>query len=227
MPVLPDLPAAETAIVEMTNAFRAEQKLAPVRQNPKLTAAARDYARKLSGYASLSHTADGSTPSDRIAAAGYRYCQMAENLASILDTRGFTAGEYAQRAVEGWQDSPGHRKNMLLPYVTETGVGVARASPTEPKYIAVQLFARPEAAQYKFKVANQAQRPVAYSFNGDDNTVSPHEIVTHTACLPGAVAFETGSGPSASSRYEARDGQVYTLKPAGSGIAVEVSSKPR
>jgi hypothetical protein len=127
MPVLPDLPAAEAAIVEMTNAFRAEHRLSPVRQNPQLAAAARAYARKLTGYEGLSHTADGTTPAQRIRGAGYRYCQVGENLASILDTRGFTADEYAKRAVEGWENSPGHRKNMLLPFVTETGVAVVRA----------------------------------------------------------------------------------------------------
>ena len=91
----------------------------------------------------LSHTADGTTPAQRIASAGYRYCQVGENLASILDTRGFTADEYARRAVQGWENSPGHRHNMLLEHVTETGVGVVRSSPSVPKYIAVQLFARP------------------------------------------------------------------------------------
>ena len=130
MPITPDIAAAEAAIVEMTNAFRAEQKLLPVRHNPKLAAAARAYARKLAAYEHLSHTADGTTPSARVAAAGYRYCQVGENLASIFDTRGFDADDYAERAVEGWEESPGHRKNMMLPYVTEIGVAVARASAT-------------------------------------------------------------------------------------------------
>lgn len=221
MPTLPDLPAAEAAIVEMTNAFRAEQKRPPVRQNPQLAAAARAYAKKLTGYEALSHTADGTTPSDRIASAGYRYCQVGENLAMLLDTRGFTAAEYARRAVKGWEDSPGHRANMLLPFVTETGVGIARASPTEPKYIAVQLFARPEAAKYSFKVTNAAGKAVSYTYAGKANSVSPRETVTHTACLPGSITFAIGGS------YEAADGQVYTLKPTASGIAVEVTRKPR
>lgn len=227
MPVLPDIPAAEAAIVEMTNAFRAQNRLAPVRQDPKLAAAARAYARKLAGAPALSHTADGTTPAERIASAGYRYCQVGENLAAILDTRGFTAAEYARRAVEGWEDSPGHRKNMLLPFVTETGVAVTRASPTEPNYIAVQLFARPETAKYSFKVTNTAPRAVAYTFNGEGNSVAPREIVTHTACLPGTITFATGSNADASSRYEAGDGQVYAIKSTPAGIAVEVSRKPR
>ncbi len=226
MPVLPDLPAAEAAIIEMTNAFRAENKLAPVRQNPKLVAAARAYAKKLAGYAALSHTADGTTPAQRIAAAGYRYCQVGENLATILDTRGFTADEYARRAVQGWEDSPGHRKNMLLPHVTETGVGVVRSSPSVPKYIAVQLFARPEAAKYSFKVTNGAQKAVAYTFNGKDNSVAPREIITHTACLPGSISFAGARSGGAAASYEARNGQVYSITSTASGIAVAVAPAP-
>ena len=225
MPALSDIPAAETAIVQMTNAFRAENGLEPVRRNVQLEAAARHYAEKLASYRSLSHTADGTTPAQRIATAGYGHCQVGENLASLLDTRGFTPDEYAHRAVTGWENSPGHRKNMLLPYVTETGVAIARASPNEPKYIAVQLFARPEAAKYRFSVANEATRVVSYSFNGEDNTVSPREIITHTACLPGMLTFETGREAGATGRYETRDGQVYTLKPADGGVSVEVGSK--
>jgi hypothetical protein len=222
MPVLPDLPAAEIAIIEMTNAFRADQKLAPVKQNPQLTNAARAYARKLASYEGLSHTADGTTPAQRIKSAGYQYCQVGENLASILDTRGFTAKEYASRAVKGWEQSPGHRKNMMLPFVTETGVGVVRSSPNEPKYIAVQLFARPEATKYSFKVRNEAPKAVAYQFNGETNTVSPREIITHTACLPGMLEFDTSAKPKIGGQYETRGGQVYTLKPSPAGVIVQV-----
>jgi len=225
MPALSDIPAAETAIVRMTNAFRAGNGLAPVRPNVQLEAAARRYAEKLAASPSLSHTADGTTPAQRIAAAGYSYCEFGENLASILDTRGFTPDEYAKRAVTGWENSPGHRKNMLLPYVTETGVAIARASPNEPKYIAVQLFARPEAAKYRFTVVNEAARVVSYSFNGENNTVSPREIITHTACVPGTLAFGTATKPGPAGRYETRDGQVFTLKPSAGGVSVEVGSR--
>ena len=43
--------------------------------------------RSSARYAALSHTADGTTPSERVARAGYRYCQVGENLASIFDTQ--------------------------------------------------------------------------------------------------------------------------------------------
>ena len=223
MPITPDIPAAEAAIVAMTNAFRADQKLAPVRQNPKLTAAARAYGTKLTRYQELSHTADGTTPSDRVASAGYSHCQVGENLASILDSDGFTAQDYAQRTVKGWESSPGHRKNMLLPFVTETGVAVVRAPTSDPKYIAVQLFARPESTKYSFKVMNTAGRAVSYTFDEEKNSVAPNEIVTHTVCLPGAITFATG-GKGVSARYETRGGQVFTLKPTSDGgVRVDVA----
>jgi hypothetical protein len=147
---------------------------------------------------------------------------VAENLASILDTRGFTSENYARRVVQGWEDSPGHRENMLQPFVTETGVAVMQASPVAPKYIAVQLFARPETMKYSFKVRNEAPRAVAYRFNAEENSVSPREIVTHTACTPGTIEFETGA--NAAARYQARGGTVYLLKSTGAGITVDISA---
>ena len=73
MPITPDIAAAEAAIVEMTNAFRAENRLPPVRSNPTLQAAARTYAKKLGKFDALSHTADGTSPAERVAKAGYRW----------------------------------------------------------------------------------------------------------------------------------------------------------
>jgi lipoprotein-anchoring transpeptidase ErfK/SrfK len=106
--------------------------------------------------------------------------------------------------------------------VTETGVGVVQTSPTKPQYIAVQLFARPEATKYSFKVRNEATATVSYTFNDETTKIAPREIVTHTLCLPGTIAFDAGG---AAAKYETRGGQVYTLKASGSGVKVDVSGK--
>ena len=66
----PDLPQVEIAIVEMTNAARKQHGLAEVVPEPKLTAAARGYARFLATSTKFSHTADGRHPSDRAEAVG-------------------------------------------------------------------------------------------------------------------------------------------------------------
>lgn len=221
-PTLPDIPKVETAIVEMTNAFRRENALAEVRPNAELAKAARDYAAYLARTGTFSHTADGRQPAARADRAGYRYCQIAENLALNLDSRGFETRALAGLAIEGWKNSPGHRRNMLAPHVVEIGVGVARAADKDPKFISVQLFGRPKTLAYSFKIANVSKDAVAYSFDGKSHTIEPRYAVTHSACQPGEIAFQLPAGkkaePTLASRYAARDGQVYTLKANPGGL---------
>src|SRR5262245_32262603 len=140
MPITADIPAAEMAIIEMTNAFRKKHKLAAVRTNPQLEAAARAYAEVLARGLDLSHTLEETTPATRAQEAGYDSCQIAENLAMASYTGGFSVSDCANRAMRGWESSPGHRHNLMLPHLTDIGVAVMRASPDEPRYIAVQLF---------------------------------------------------------------------------------------
>lgn len=226
MPIAPDIPVAELAIVELTNEFRKEHARTAVKPNAQLAAAARAYAKKLARTDAFSHTVGGTTPSDRAKKAGYAYCQIAENLASLYDSRGFTARDYAKRTVEGWENSPGHRKNMLTPHVTEIGVAIARAPTRDPKYVAVQLFGRPRELRFTFKVTNTAKSSVRYDFAGKGHVIEPRYTITHTSCEPGAISFQTGGRHALQSRYEARDGQVYTLKPARTG-GVRVEPGPR
>ena len=147
MVTLPDLPQTEIAIVEMTNAFRKENKLGALAPNKALAAAARAFADYLAKSGKFAHEADGRKPAARAEAQGYRYCTVAENLALNLDSRGFETRQLARNAVEGWKASPGHRANMLAPHVTEIGVAVVRAPDPDPKFISVQLFGRPELAE--------------------------------------------------------------------------------
>jgi len=226
MPVALDMPAAETAIVEMTNAFRQERALTALKQNAQLAAAARAYAEKLARTDTFSHSIDGTTPSNRAVKSGYAYCQIAENLASLYDSRGFTARNYAQRTLKGWENSPGHRRNMLAPYITEIGVAIARAPTREPKYVAVQLFGRPRALQFSFKITNTTRSAVHYAFAGKGHIVNPRYTITHTSCEPGIISFQTGRKESLKSRHEARDGQIYTLTPALSGgVRVKIDQR--
>jgi len=223
MPIALDIPSAETAIVEMTNTFRAEHKLAGVTPNPLLAAAARAYAKVLAARKGvLSHTFGGTTPATRVNAAGYTFCQIGENLAMAYDGQGFTAGGYAHLTLDGWKESPGHRRNLLMPEVTDIGVAIARSGANDPRYVAVQLFARPKALDYTFRISNRTTSAVAYTFAGEEHTVLPRQIIIHTSCAAGDIAFKLDAG-SAGGRYEARDGRVYTLRPRpGGGVEVEV-----
>jgi len=223
---LPDIPAVETAVIEMTNAYRRQNKLGAVRANSTLARAARAYAAYLARSGAFSHTADGREVGDRISAAGYAWCTVGENLAMHLDSRGFESRDLAKKSVEGWINSPSHKANMLAPYVTEIGVGVVQAPDRDPKFISVQLFARPRSLEYTFQIANASSARVGYAFGGEDHEIAPRMAVTHTACQPGDITFEKVGTRKISSRFEASDKTVYTLSgDSMQGLTVVLSAR--
>jgi hypothetical protein len=224
MAMLPDLPQTEIAIVEMTNAFRKEQKLGALKPNAALTAAARAFADYLGKSGKFAHEADGRQPAQRAEAHGYRYCTVAENLALNLDSRGFETKDLARKAVEGWKASPGHRANMLRPYVTEIGVAVVRAPDRDPKFISVQLFGRPDSLKVTFRIENRAGAEVRYKLGEEAASLPPRTIATYTRCEPDKLIFEK-AGPAAQA-HEPREGDRYVVR-AGTGgaIAVDIERK--
>lgn len=230
MPDLPDLPKAEAAIVELTNTFRKENRLSPVTSNKDLQQAARLFAAYLARTGKFAHEADGRQPAERASASGYRFCMIAENLALNLDSRGFTTGVLATKAVDGWKASPGHRENMLTPHVTEIGVGIARAPDADPKYLSVQLFGRPEALQYSFGLANRTEGAIAYKLGERSHTLEPRVTATHTACTPSEIVLDRAgnwlTGRRIEGRYQARAGALFTLRERNGRISVDVSELP-
>lgn len=223
MAELPDIPKTEIAIVEQTNAFRRSEKLGAVKPNAELTRTAKLFAEYLAKTDRFAHEADGRKPADRAKASGYRFCIVSENLALNLDSRGFSTNGLATQAVEGWKNSPGHRKNMVEPHVTEIGVGIARAPTGDPKFISVQLFGRPESFKYQFRVENKSAVSVRYAALGKTHTIEPRVIATHTACSPGEVVFERAgnmlTGAKLVGRFTARDGALYAITTGSDGRA--------
>jgi hypothetical protein len=230
MPDLPNIPATEAAIIELTNVFRQSEKLGAVKSNAALTRAAKSFAEYLAKTGGFAHEADGRHPQDRAKAAGYGYCMVAENLAMNLDSRGFTVAKLAWQVVEGWKNSPGHRRNLLSPGATEIGVGIARAPGVkDPKYLSVQLFGRPESLKATVKVKNTLSSAVSYTLHGRATTINPGMLITHTSCQAGTITFDRAgnwlTGTSIKSTFEARDGTLFTLKTGAAGrVVVETSS---
>jgi hypothetical protein len=221
MAELPDIAKAEAAVVERTNAFRQAQGLTPVVRDRALDQAARQFAQYLAKSGRFAHEADGRQPAQRASEAGYRHCTIAENLASNLDSRGFTADRLSTEVVEGWKASPGHRKNMMLPIVTEIGVGVAQAPGADPKLLTVQLLGRPESLAYSFQIINRSQIAVSYSLDGKPHAIEPRMSVKHTICVPGDIVFERGgswlTGQRIGARYKSRAGAEFVIRSAPDG----------
>jgi hypothetical protein len=227
MPTLPDLPKVEAAIIEMTNTARSEQLLGAVTVSPQLTAAARAYAAVLARTKIFSHEADGTTMSARIDKSGYKACTAAENLALHQSSRGFETRELAISAMEGWLNSPGHRKNIMTSEVTETGVAVVKGPEKDPKFLIVQLLGRPESLAVEFQVSNTAAIPVTMAFGGKSSTVEPKMAIKMTSCSAGPLVLSAAGARAFQARYEAVASKTFLIaEPDGRGpLTVEVRER--
>lgn len=225
--ILPDIPVAEAAIIELTNSVRAREKLGPVAPDKALTIAARAYAAYLAKSKAFSHTADGKQPADRAAAAGYDHCQIAENLALSSDSRGYEPRALAKQTIEGWLNSPGHRANLLAPYVTGIGVAIARVPGKDPAFVMVEMMGRPMSLATEFQVSNATKEGVRYTLSGDVQTLEPGMGQTHTVCQPKILQFEKAGSKALTQHFDAANGQVYTVHQNGSAVTVEVTARDK
>lgn len=202
--------AAQVAerVVEGTNAFRKSQELEPVQADPALETAAQRFARFMAKTGKYGHGADGRRPPARAQAAGYDYCIVSENIAYQYRSAGFaSAAALAAELIEGWKYSPEHRKNMLEPAVTETGVGIAQAE--DGRYYAVQMFGRPKRAAISFSLRNQSGERVEYRVGGRSYSLAPRVVRKHTMCR--AARLEIGPR----FRAQAADGARYSVAEGG------------
>jgi uncharacterized protein YkwD len=188
----PDLQDSALAIEQRTNEFREEQGLSPVSRNEKLLETAKDFAQYMARTDNYGHHADDRTPAERVAAHGYEYCLVAENIAYQYNSQGFTTGELTEGFVEGWKNSPEHRDNMLEPAAMETAVAIARSDETG-NYYAVQLFARPRSAQIAFSIANRSGEDVTYQVGERSFTLPPRYTRTHQQCRQETLTFSRGA----------------------------------
>jgi uncharacterized protein YkwD len=139
-PTTAELEAVARAVLERANAVRAEVKAPALREVPALTTAAQQYAVELAARQRLEHTSPTpgrKTMTDRIEAAGGTWQSAAENLASTSDVM----VDVPRVVIELWLTSAGHRRSLLDPSFTTTGVGVARDA--RGNWYVVQLYVLP------------------------------------------------------------------------------------
>jgi uncharacterized protein YkwD len=122
-----ELPAVSGRVLQLVNAARASARrcgssefaaAAPLSADATLAQVALAYAQDMAAHSFLEHVGrDGSTPAQRIAAAGYRWRESGENLAS-----GQTS---AEEVVNGWLHSPEHCANLMDPGFRQAGIAFA------------------------------------------------------------------------------------------------------
>jgi hypothetical protein len=134
------------------------------------------------------HAADGNQPAERAQARGYAYCLVSENISYQFNSEGFGTEELARRFVEGWKNSPGHRRNMLEPNVIHMATAVAR-SPQSGRFYGVQMFGRPRDRSIEFHVRNLARATIRYRVESEDFSLGTGQERVHTVCKPPTVSF--------------------------------------
>lgn len=103
----------------MINGYRSKKGLKPLTMNDKLTQAAKRHSADLARHDRIAHKgSDGTDPWDRVRKTGYKARLAAENVG---------AGQLSLAEVfKGWQDSPEHDKNLLLPDATHMGIALVQ-----------------------------------------------------------------------------------------------------
>ncbi|HUN78959.1 MAG TPA: CAP domain-containing protein [Solirubrobacteraceae bacterium] len=126
-----NLEEVRSAVLCLIDRERAAAGESPLRPDAKLQRAAQGHSEEMVAQDYFAHVApDGSTPTDRMRAAGY-----------IPNSRvGYEVGENIawgtlwlatpQAIVNAWMASPGHRANILDAGYRDTGIGVAPHAPT-------------------------------------------------------------------------------------------------
>ncbi len=116
-------PAAPSSVDNVTfagllNNVRANNGSAPVAFDSRLAAAAQGHADDMLAQNYFSHTGlNGSSPGDRITAAGYNWRTYGENIAR---------GQSSEAEVlQDWTNSPGHHANDINPNFEDYGLAKA------------------------------------------------------------------------------------------------------
>ncbi|MFI1812089.1 sigma-70 family RNA polymerase sigma factor [Streptomyces sp. NPDC020422] len=126
-------PSLAEQVNTLVNAHRAEAGCAPLRMDPKLSAAARAYGRDMVARGYYGHDSpEGTDAGARIEAGGYSWSAWAENLARGQRT--------PEAVVADWMSDAPHRRNLLDCAYRDTGVA---AVPGTDGTVWVQELAAP------------------------------------------------------------------------------------
>lgn len=105
------------AVLAAMNAYRAEHMLPPLREDPRLEAAADDRMRDMEELGYWAHVApDGRSPFLWLKPHGYEFRFAGENLACGFET--------TELLVAGWMESQGHRENILSTDFGDCGIAI-------------------------------------------------------------------------------------------------------
>lgn len=200
---------SSATLLEETNGQRAENDAKILRLDESLSAAAQLKARDMAKRNYWSHvTPDNKQPWHFIDKTGFKYSQAAENLAY-----GFNSSE---DTVNGWMNSPQHRKVMLDNNLTDVGFGIANARNYQdhgPETIVVAIYAKPQSPNISQVNASAIDKPAkAISFAQVLTGGKSPWINLIAGIMIGIIAMYLITKHSLQLRRKIRQGERYILK---------------
>ena len=208
----PNLDAVESMLVYGTNEFRAGEGLVRLERNAKLDNAARRFAEHLANGGQFAHDSGGTTPELRVFQAGYTACVVFENIARHYNSAGFSTNDLAREMVQGFKNSPNHRRNMLEPDATETGVAIVhRTRNGVEDFYGVQLLARNESSTVIFRILNRNASQVSYRVNGKAFVLRTNYAREHSRCTKPELQFDD----PARGRYDPVNYECFVVSAEG------------
>jgi uncharacterized protein YkwD len=140
---LRDVGRVRAAVLAEVNARRRKAGAPALRSSPALDKAAQGHAEDMLARGYFAHESpNGNSASqtvrERAREAGFDWRAIGENIAE---------GQFSvAQVMEGWMNSPEHRRNILDPVYTELGIGLVTAKGKDGRYrvIWVQNFGTPK-----------------------------------------------------------------------------------
>ena len=131
-----DVDTMKQDIVDRTNALRKENGIAALTANDKLMQAAQVRADEMAASGAYSHTRPDGRKYTTVTGCKY----VGENIQLIGEWQ-MSNTSLPAAAVDGWQNSTAHLKNMLNTRYGEIGIGLSQGTVMgEPYWYCVQLF---------------------------------------------------------------------------------------
>ena len=131
-----DVDAMKQDIVDRTNVLRSENGIAALTTNDKLMQAAQVRADEMAASGAYSHTRPDGRKYTTVTDCKY----VGENIQLIGEWQ-MSNTSLPAAAVDGWQNSAAHLKNMLNTRYGEIGIGLSQGTVMgEPYWYCVQLF---------------------------------------------------------------------------------------
>lgn len=107
----------ETEVIRLVNIERAKASLKALAESKELSKVAKLKSEDMAIHNYFDHNSPNyGSPFDMMKSMGITYGAAGENLAKGYKT--------PEDVVEGWMNSPGHRKNILSPHFNKIGIGI-------------------------------------------------------------------------------------------------------